>query len=104
MITKYENLCVICNKPAKHRHHLINGHGKREISDRWDATVPLCDECHNMSQNSVHLNSKMEAMSHIIGQLWIERQMLIEKYQLPFEDLSEETREAFRALIGKSYL
>lgn len=104
MITKFEDLCVICNKPAQHRHHCLNGNGKREIADRWDAIIPLCADCHNMSKNSVHLNPKMEAMSHIIGQLWIERQMLIEKYQLPFEDLSEETREAFRELIGKSYL
>ena len=105
MITKYDNLCAICNKRGNiHRHHLINGYGKREISEKWDATIPLCDECHNMTKNSVHLNSKMEAMSHIIGQLYIERQMLIEKYQLPFEDLDEEIRVKFRNEVGKSYL
>ena len=105
MITKYDNLCAICNKRGNiHRHHLINGHGKREISEKWDATIPLCDECHNMTKNSVHLNSKMEAMSHIIGQLYIERQILIEKYQLPFEDLDEEIRVKFRNEVGKSYL
>ena len=104
MITNYENLCAICNKPAKHIHHLIEGNGKRELSDRFGMTIPLCDDCHNMSKNSVHLNTKMNAMSHIIGQLWYERQYIAEKAELPFEGLGEEARENFLKTFGKSYL
>lgn len=104
MITNYETLCVICNKPAKHTHHLVEGTGKRELSDRYGMTCPLCDECHNMTKNSVHLNPKMNAMSHIIGQLWFERQYIAEKSNLPFEDLGSEARAEFLEKFGKSYL
>lgn len=104
MITKYETLCAICNKPAKHIHHLVEGHGKRELSERYGLTIPLCDECHNMSKNSVHLNTKMNAMSHIIGQLEFERRYLAEKAGLPFEDVGEEARAEFLKIFGKSYL
>jgi len=104
MITKYEDLCAICNRPATHVHHLIEGNGKRELSEKYSLTIPLCADCHNMSKNSIHLNPKMKAMSNIIGQLEFERQWLIEKYQLPFDDLGEEAREEFRRVFTKSYL
>lgn len=104
MITKYENLCVICGKPAQHIHHLCEGNSRRELSEKYDMKCPLCANCHNLSKDSVHLNSKMKAMSNIIGQLYFERQWLINKYQLPFEDLDEEAREEFRKIFGKSFL
>lgn len=104
MITKYEEICVICGRPAQHRHHCIEGNGKRELSDKYDLIMPLCAECHNMSKNSVHLNPKMKAMSNIIGQLAYERQKAIEKSELPFENMSEELRDQFRDVFGKSYL
>lgn len=104
MITKYENLCVICNRPATATHHLIEGNGRRELSEKYDLKCPLCADCHNMSKNSVHLNEKMKAMSNIIGQLEFERQWLINKYQLPFEDLGEDARAEFLKVFGKSYL
>lgn len=104
MITKYDKLCAICNRPATHIHHLVEGNGKRDLSDRYGMTIPLCADCHNMTKNSVHLNTKMNAMSHIIGQLWYERQYIAEKAELPFEDLGEEARESFLKTFGKSYL
>ena len=104
MITNYENICVICGRPAQHIHHLIEGNGRRELSEKFSLTCPLCADCHNMSKNSVHLNPKMKAMSNIIGQLAYERQKAIEKSELPFEGLSEELREDFRKTFGKSYL
>ena len=104
MITKYEEICAICGRPAQHRHHLIEGTGKRELSDKYDLIIPLCADCHNMSKNSVHLNPKMKAMSNIIGQLAFERQKAIEKSELPFENMSDELREQFRDVFGKSYL
>lgn len=104
MITNYESICVICGRPAEAIHHLIEGNGRRELSDKYKLTAPLCANCHNISKDSVHLNPKMKAMSNIIGQLEFERRWLIEKYQLPFEDLSDDAREEFRKIFGKSYL
>lgn len=104
MITKYEQYCVICGKPATAVHHLVEGSNGRNKSEKFDMKCPLCAECHNMTDNSVHFNSKMNAMSHIIGQLWFERNYILAKHELPFEGLDEEAREQFRKEFGKSYL
>lgn len=104
MITKYEKYCVICGKPAEAVHHLVEGSNGRNKSEKFDMKCPLCAECHNMTDNSVHFNSKMNAMSHIIGQLWFERNYILAKHELPFEGLDEEAREQFRKEFGKSYL
>ena len=53
---------------------------------------------------SVHMKKEMNVLCEIAGQLAWERQYLINKYQLPFDDLSEECREAFRKRYGESYL
>lgn len=104
MITKYERYCIICGRPADAIHHCIEGTANRKKSEKFDLKMPLCNECHNMTDNSVHFNSKMNSMSHIIGQLWYERNYILEKRELPFEGLGEEARESFRREFGKSYL
>lgn len=44
--TKTELKCYICGMPAKAIHHIFEGRGKRQISDREHLTVPLCTKCH----------------------------------------------------------
>lgn len=104
MITKYEQYCIICGRPKEAIHHCIEGSNGRKKSEQYGLTCPLCADCHNMSDNSVHYNPKMNAMSHIIGQLLYERNYILHKRELPFEGLDEEARESFRKEFGKSYL
>lgn len=100
MITKFDELCIICNKKATDVHHLIPGTSGRRLCDSDGLTVPLCRECHDQ----IHRNDKMLVMSKIIGQLAYERDFLITKYELPFDDLSTECRAAFMERYSKGYI
>lgn len=104
IITKYENYCIICGKPTNHTHHCIEGTANRAMSEKYGLTIPLCPEHHNMGNKSVHHQTEMNVMSHIIGQLAYERRYCAEKRGLPFEPLEEEARQSFRERFGKSYL
>ena len=109
MITKYEQFCAICNRPASEVHHLVYGTSGRNISDFEDLTVPLCQLCHR----KIHEGEKAKpndgfnrygVMSKIIGQACYERDYIIKKTELPFWNAQEEARESFRHLFGKSFL
>ena len=116
MITKYEGYCIICNKPTKTTHHLLFGKGIRELCDADGIVAPCCDNCHNMNgKSSIHGNSVSEALSKIAGQLAWEKKYIVneieweKKYRsagmnLPFDNIEDEAREAFRKRYGKSYL
>lgn len=100
MITKYDGFCIICGRPTSVTHHLVEGVGKRDLSEKWGLTCPLCPEHHNMGKNSVHLNPAMNTMSKIIGQLAFEKQYYADRYGA----IDDEARESFRAIFGKSFL
>lgn len=94
MITDFEELCVICNKPAVDTHHCINGTANRRIADKADLTIPLCRQCHD----DIHRNNKMLVMTKIIGQLAYEKQKVYEGM------LPAEARIDFTELFGRSWL
>lgn len=97
-ITDYMDMCVICGNPAQAKHHLIMGTANRSKSEKWKLYIPLCNACHNMTDNSVHLNSKLTAFSRIIGQLGFELQMIEQGMS------HEEARNKFRKEFNKSNL
>lgn len=100
MITKHENLCLICSAPAVDRHHCLKGVKQRHLADADGLIIPLCRSCHEQ----VHKRKELNVLVEIIGQLAYERQWLIEQTQLPFDDLGEEAREAFRNRYSRSYI
>ncbi len=104
IITKYTKNCIICGRPTNHMHHCIEGTANRQMSENFGLKIPLCPDHHNLGNNSVHLQTEMNVMSHIIGQLAYERRFCAEKRGLPFEPLEEEARQSFREKFGKSYL
>lgn len=107
IITKYDGYCVICGRPTNVTHHFIEGTANRKLSEKFGLKAPVCDDCHNMTKNSMHLNPKMQTLGHIIGQLAYERRFVSEKLSLPFEEIEaieDEARESFRKVFGKSYL
>jgi len=107
ILTKYDKNCIICGKPTSTEHHFIEGTANRKLSEKFGLKAPVCDDHHNMTNNSVHLNPAMQAMGHIIGQLAYEKRYIAEKHGLPFEsvdDIEAEARESFRKIFGKSYL
>jgi hypothetical protein len=94
MITNYEDFCIICGKPKTDVHHLVFGNAKRRLADTDGLTMPLCRECHE----KMHNVKEMQVMSHIIGQLFFERNMCTTGVS------PEEAREHFRHRYGISYL
>ena len=108
IITRYENISVFSNKPAEARHHCLFGRGIRELAEKDGVWIPLLNCEHNMSPkgniNQIHGNPAAEKLSKMLGQMAWEKQYIIDKYELPFEGINDEAREAFIARYGKSYL
>ena len=108
IITKYEDLSVFSNEPAEVRHHCLFGRGIRELAEQDGVWIPLRNCEHNMSSKGtiyqIHGNVAAEKLSKMLGQMAWEKNYIVNKYQLPFEDVNEEAREAFINRYGKSWL
>lgn len=103
MITKYNDYCLICGSPAVDHHHIFKGVKQRKLSDEDGLIIPLCKE-HHTGNMSVHNKKELNILVEIIGQLAYERDYVINQTQLPFDDLSEDARDAFRLRYSRSYL
>ena len=105
MITNYEQFCLLCGSPACDTHHCLKGVSKRHLAEEDNLTIPVCRRCHD----EIHKGYKaLNVAVEIIGQLYWEREYLINRQILPFDDshdeISEEAREAFRSRYSRSYL
>lgn len=94
MITKYEQYCALCGKPATDKHHLIEGHGYRQLADTDGLIIPICRTCHD----KVHLTPVAMRLGQIAGQLEFEKQQVAEGVSV------DDAREIFRARYNKSFL
>lgn len=81
--------CYFCGTKAQCIHEVFFGTSNRKKSIENGFCIGLCNKHHNMSNNSVHFNKKMD----------LELKQL---YQKEFE--KKYTRDEFIKLIGKSYL
>ena len=111
IVTKYTEMCLICNAPATHQHHCLSGKN-RQFAESENIVVGLCDKHHNMWVGGkphgyscdVHHCRNMEILMKALGQMAWEKHYLCEKYSLPFTEDEDEAREAFRKANGESYL
>ena len=76
--------------PTNVIHHVYGGYGRRQISERNGFIVPLTPREHNMSNNGVHFNKKLDR--------WFKQLC-----QSKWENMGH-SREEFIRLIGRSYL
>ena len=106
--TKYDGYSVFSGSPKECDHHLIFGQGMRKLSEKDGLTIPLLNSEHNISSKGliyqIHENPAAEALSKICGQLAWEKRYIAEKCGIPFYDIEEEAREAFRKRYGRSFL
>ena len=93
MITNYADYCNLCGKPTTDV-HLVFGNAKRRLADQDGLTIPLCRNCHEQ----MHRGKEMQVMSHIVGQLFYERNKCAEGMT------PDEAREDFRRRYSTSYL
>ena len=94
ILTKYTEFCVLCGRPKQEEHHLINGRGFRQLSEKHGLKIPICDAEHQVITD----NPVAEKLSKIIGQL------AYEKDRVAKGDTEDEARESFRKEFGRSYL
>lgn len=97
---EHKGYCCICGKPYVEEHHCFGGNANRRLADEDGLTLPLCPEHHNSGNMSVHMNKEMKVMSHMIGQLAYELEMV----STGQAKTKEEAKEMFRRRYGKSYL
>lgn len=88
--------CFICKRTetAYNKldvHHIFQGRGRRQISDRYGLTVLLCRNCHTLSEYSVHRNKDVADYLHRYGQEKAMREQGL-------------TKEEFIEIFGKNYL
>lgn len=91
MSKQFRRICFICNRWESdylqiEMHHIFEGRGRRQISDRYGLVVPLCSECHRR----IHNDADLMQMLHEIGQ---------EK-----AEANGMSRAEFINLFGKNYL
>lgn len=84
--------CAICGimdseYVKMHRHHVYQGRGRRQISDRYGAVVDLCERCHS----KVHHNADYADYLH-------------RKMQKKLMKENGWTVEQFIEIFGKNYL
>ena len=83
--------CYFCRKPREAIHHVFPG-SRRKASERYGYTVPLCNGCHTLDNDSVHMAPNRG-----------KDLLLKKKAQWHFENHCGN-RKAFIANFGKSYL
>lgn len=89
-ILQNEKKCFLCDTTYDlHDHHIYFGSANRKISEANGFKVWLCAYHHNMSNDSVHHNRKLDLLVKKVCQ---------RKYE------KAHSREEFIKLIGRSYL
>lgn len=104
MITEYNDYCLICGRPKDNMHHIFKGQKQRALADEDELIIPLCLEHHTTGALSVHHTKELNVLCEIIGQLAWEKHFIADKRELPFENIEESAREAFRTRYSRSYL
>jgi hypothetical protein len=60
-ILQRQKRCLLCHTEQNlHLHHVFEGTGRRKLSDKYGLTVWLCARHHNMSDEGVHFNRKLD--------------------------------------------
>ena len=91
-ILQKEKRCLICHTTANlHEHHVYEGRGYRQISDKYGLTVWLCAKHHNMSDEGVHFNQKLNRKL----KRWAQKKAM-QYYSWSVDE--------FRNRVGKNYL
>lgn len=89
LITDNMQECYICGKPRECIHHIFGGTANRKLSDKYKLVIPLCNEHHNMSNDSVHFNKEMDLNIKKTG-------------QKKFEE--KHSHEEFMKIFGRNWL
>lgn len=88
LITDDFSHCILCGRPAECTHHVFGG-ANRTNSTTYKCLAPLCNNCHNFTNDSVHFNRKKD--------------LALKAYtQKKFEEIYGHDK--FMAVFGKNYI
>ena len=86
-----DDKCYVCGTIRNlHRHHVFHGTSNRKQSEKFKMVVYLCGYHHNLSNEGVHFNKKLDLQ-------------LKQEYQVKWES-QYGSREEFRKVFRKSYI
>ena len=94
IVTRFNEICLLCGRPATETHHLVYGNGSRMLADMDGLTAPLCHQCHA----DIHEQGTAGKLSKVVGQIAWEKQKILEGRP------PEQVRGAFMKRYGRSYL
>lgn len=90
-VLQNEKKCYVCRTTQNlHDHHIFFGTANRKLSEKRGLKVWLCAAHHNMSNEGVHFNKKLDTLLKMEAQEYYEEHI--------------GSREDFRSEFGKSYL
>ena len=83
--------CLVCGTIFNlHKHHVFEGNGRRELSEKYGCWCYLCARHHNMSNAGVHYDQHFD-------------RKLKKKCQQILENDKGWSREKFIKVFGRSY-
>ena len=89
-IISNERECLVCSTTHNlHKHHIFYGTGKRTLSEKYGCWCYLCAKHHNLSDEGVHFNKKLD------NDL---KQMAQSKFMKEYPELN------FLKIFGRNYL
>lgn len=89
-IVSNERECLVCNTTHNlHKHHIFYGTSKRHLSEKYGCWCYLCAYHHNMSDEGVHFDKKLD------NEL---KQMAQVKFMKTYPELN------FLKIFGRNYL
>lgn len=87
--------CFLCGKDGRavnlERHHLIEGNGRRQLSEKYGLVVMLCPDCHRNGPRAAHRDAHTALYLHQYAEKkWLEE--------------NDGSIEDFIKIFGKNYL
>ena len=79
-----------CGNPCIEEHHLIEGRGRRKLSEKYGLKVPFCHKHHTWCHEYAYKHPVFAQSMHILAQLAFER--------------VHGTREDFRRIFGEYFI
>ena len=77
------DVCMFCGRPREAVHHVFGGPDRKK-SERYHLVVPLCNDHHNMTDESVHFDKYMRRTVQSLGQTAFEREYGHDKFMKVF--------------------
>lgn len=67
-----EPYCFICGMPTNVMHHIFEGTGRRQRSEKRGFKIPICGYHHNLSDDGVHFNKPLDLRLKQMAQKYYE--------------------------------